>query len=182
MVKCTQLQPLEDKGQPGIAKLSRNAALKFSPATSEAVENPKRRDRQSQRDAGKIHRSRTSLVAIGFRPNSAGLGLEEAGVKLDGKGFIQVDEKLATSVPGIWAIGDVTGKLLLAHLASAQGILCADALAGRQVNPINYQNVPHATYCQPQVASFGLSEAQARLRQRDQVCRFPFQATAKPWA
>lgn len=121
-----------------------------------------------------------ALVAIGFRPNSAGLGLEEAGVKLDGKGFIQVDEKLATSVPGIWAIGDVTGKLLLAHLASAQGILCADALSGRQVNPINYQNVPHATYCQPQVASFGLSEAQAKSSGKEiKVGRFPFQANGK---
>ncbi|NPV41026.1 MAG: dihydrolipoyl dehydrogenase [Anaerolineae bacterium] len=121
-----------------------------------------------------------ALVAIGFRPNSAGLGLEEAGVKLDGKGFIQVDEKLATNVPGIWAIGDVTGKLLLAHLASAQGILCADALAGRQVNPINYQNVPHATYCQPQVASFGLSEAQAKASGKEiKVGRFPFQANGK---
>jgi dihydrolipoamide dehydrogenase len=121
-----------------------------------------------------------ALVAIGFRPNSAGLGLEEAGVKLDGKGFIQVDEKLATSVPGIWAIGDVTGKLLLAHLASAQGILCADALAGRQVNPINYQNVPHATYCQPQVASFGLSEAQAKASGKEiKVGLFPFQANGK---
>lgn len=121
-----------------------------------------------------------ALVAIGFRPNSAGLGLEEAGVKLDGKGFIQVDEKLATSVPGIWAIGDVTGKLLLAHLASAQGILCADALSGRQVNPINYQNVPHATYCQPQVASFGLSEAQAKASGKEiKVGRFPFQANGK---
>jgi dihydrolipoamide dehydrogenase len=121
-----------------------------------------------------------ALVAIGFRPNSAGLGLEEAGVKLDGKGFIQVDEKLATNVPGIWAIGDVTGKLLLAHLASAQGILCADALSGRQVNPINYQNVPHATYCQPQVASFGLSEAQAKASGKEiKVGRFPFQANGK---
>lgn len=121
-----------------------------------------------------------ALVAIGFRPNSTGLGLEEAGVKLDGKGFIQVDEKLATSVPGIWAVGDVTGKVLLAHLASAQGILCADALAGRQVTPINYQNVPHATYCQPQVASFGLSEAQAKASGKEiKVGRFPFQANGK---
>jgi dihydrolipoamide dehydrogenase len=121
-----------------------------------------------------------ALVAIGFRPNSAGIGLEEAGVKLDGKGFIQVDEKLATSVPGIWAVGDVTGKVLLAHLASAQGILCADALAGRQVTPINYQNVPHATYCQPQVASFGLSEAQAKASGKEiKVGRFPFQANGK---
>jgi dihydrolipoamide dehydrogenase len=121
-----------------------------------------------------------ALVAIGFRPNSSDLGLEEAGVKMDGKGSIQVDEQLATNVPGIWAIGDVTGKVLLAHVASAQGILCADAMTGKKITPINYQNVPHATYCQPQVASFGLSEAQAKASGKEiKVGRFPFQANGK---
>jgi dihydrolipoamide dehydrogenase len=121
-----------------------------------------------------------ALVAIGFRPNSAGLGLEELGVKMDGKGFVQVDDKLASSVPGIWAIGDVTGKVLLAHVASAQAVLCADALAGKKTAPLNYQNIPHATYCQPQVASFGLSEAQAKASGKEiKVGRFPFQANGK---
>jgi len=121
-----------------------------------------------------------ALVAVGFRPNSAGLGLEEAGVKMDTKGNVQIDERLATSVPGIWAIGDVTGKLLLAHVASTQGILCADALAGKKTTPINYQTIPHATYCQPQVASFGLSEAQAKASGKEiKVGRFPFQANGK---
>ena len=96
--------------------------------------------------------------AIGFRPNSADLGLEEAGVKLDEKGNVEIDEHMATNVPGIWAIGDVTGKLLLAHVASTQGILCADAMAGKESAPIDYQMVPSATYCQPQVASFGMTE------------------------
>jgi dihydrolipoamide dehydrogenase len=121
-----------------------------------------------------------ALVAIGFRPNSSGLGLEEAGVSLDGKGNIQINERQETNIPGIWAIGDVTGKLLLAHVASTQGILCADALAGKDTTPINYQNIPHATYCQPQVASFGMSEAAAKKAGLEiKIGHFPFQANGK---
>ena len=67
-----------------------------------------------------------ALVAIGFRPNSKDLGLEEAGVKFSERGFIEIDERMSTNVPGIWAIGDVTGKLMLAHVGSAQGIVCAE--------------------------------------------------------
>ena len=87
---------------------------------------------------------------------------------------------MATNVPGSWAIGDVTGKLLLAHVASAQGILCAEAIAGLPTRPINYTMVPRATYSQPQVASFGLTEAQAKERKLTyKVGRFPFMANGK---
>jgi len=121
-----------------------------------------------------------ALSAIGFRPNSAGLGLEELGVSMDAKGNVETDERQATNIPGVWAVGDITGKVLLAHVASAQGILCADALAGKNTSPINYQSIPHATYCQPQVASFGLSEAQAKAAGKEvKVGRFPFQANGK---
>ncbi len=121
-----------------------------------------------------------ALVAIGFRPNSGGIGLEEAGVTLDGKGNVQVDDSLATNIRGIWAIGDVTGKVLLAHVASAQGIICADAMAGKETTPLNYGSVPHATYCQPQVASFGMTEAQAKASGKEiKVGSFPFQANGK---
>ena len=121
-----------------------------------------------------------ALVAIGFRPNSSNLGLEDVGVKLDGKGNIEIDERQASNIPGIWAIGDVTGKVLLAHVASTQGILCADAIADKNISPINYQNIPHATYCQPQVASFGLNEAQARETGKEiKIGNFPFQANGK---
>lgn len=121
-----------------------------------------------------------ALSAIGFRPNSAGLGLEELGVTMDAKGNVETDERQATNIPGVWAVGDITGKVLLAHVASAQGILCADALAGKNTSPINYQSIPHATYCQPQVASFGLSEAQAKAAGKEvKVGRFPFQANGK---
>ncbi len=121
-----------------------------------------------------------TLVAIGFKPNTAELGLETAGVALDPKGFIQIDDKMATNVPGIWAIGDVTGKLLLAHVASAQGIVCAESMAGKESRSLNYQNMPRATYCQPQVASFGMTEAQAKAAGYElKVSKFPFQANGK---
>jgi len=121
-----------------------------------------------------------ALVAIGFKPNSGGLGLEAAGVKLDGRGAVEIDERMATSVPGIWAIGDVTGKLMLAHVASAMGIICAEHIAGVESVTLEYQNLPRAIYSQPQVASFGLTEAQAREQGLEfQVGRFNFQANGK---
>lgn len=121
-----------------------------------------------------------ALVAIGFRPNTAELGLQEVGVVLTERGFIQIDERMATSVPGIWAVGDVTGKLLLAHVASAQGIVCAEAMAGQETHPIDYTMIPRATYSQPQVASFGLTEAQVKEKGLEyKVGKFPFMANGK---
>ena len=121
-----------------------------------------------------------TLVAIGFRPNSKGLGLEEAGVKISECGFIEINEKMQTNVPGIWAIGDVTGKLMLAHVGSAMGIICAEHIAGHETVTIDYEMVPRATYCHPQIASFGLTEAQAKERGNAvKVGRFPFQANGK---
>ncbi len=128
----------------------------------------------------KVLEAEQALVAIGFRPNSKGLGLEEVGVKISERGFIVIDEKMATDVPGIWAIGDVTGKLMLAHVGSAQGIVCAENIAGQETVALDYEMMPRATYCQPQIASFGLSEAQARERGHAvKVGRFPFQANGK---
>ena len=121
-----------------------------------------------------------ALVAIGFRPNSKGFGLEEAGVKINERGFIEINEKMQTNVPNIWAIGDVTGKLMLAHVGSAMGIICAENIAGAETITLDYEMLPRATYCQPQVASFGLTEAQARERGHNiKVGRFPFQANGK---
>jgi dihydrolipoamide dehydrogenase len=121
-----------------------------------------------------------ALVAIGFKPNGRGLGLEELGVKLSERGAVEIDERMATNVPGIWAVGDVTAKLMLAHVGSAQGIICAENIAGVETITLNYEMMPRATYCQPQVASFGLTEAQARERGYDvKVGRFPFQPNGK---
>ena len=121
-----------------------------------------------------------ALVAIGFKPNSANLGLETIGVEVNERGFIKVDERMATNVPGVWAIGDVTGKLLLAHVASTMGIICAENIAGVETTTLDYRMMPRATFCQPQVASFGLTEAQAREEGYEiKVGRFPFQANGK---
>ncbi len=121
-----------------------------------------------------------ALMAIGFRANSQNLGLEAVGVELTERKQVKVDDRMATNVPGIWAVGDVTGKLLLAHVASAQGILCAEAIAGKEVKPIDYSMVPRATYSHPQVASFGLTEAQATAAGKTlKIGKFPFQPNGK---
>lgn len=121
-----------------------------------------------------------TLVAIGFRPNSKGLGLEEVGVKISERGFVEINEKMQTSVASIWAIGDVTGKLMLAHVGSAMGIVCAENIAGAETITLDYEMMPRATYCHPQVASFGLTEAQAKERGYNiKIGRFPFQANGK---
>ncbi len=120
------------------------------------------------------------LVATSFTPNSKGLGLETAGVKLSERGFVEINEKMQTNVSGIWAIGDVTGKLMLAHVGSAMGIICAENIAGAETVTLDYEMMPRATYCQPQVASFGLTEAQAKERGYNiKIGRFPFQANGK---
>ena len=121
-----------------------------------------------------------ALVAIGFRPNSKGLGLEEVGVKISDRGFVDINEKMQTSVPNIYAIGDVTGKLMLAHVGSAMGIIAAENIAGAETITLDYEMMPRATYSQPQVASFGLTEAQAKERGYNiKIGRFPFQPNGK---
>ena len=123
------------------------------------------------------------LVAIGVAPNSGGLGLEAAGVQTDKRGFIPVDDVMRTNVPGVYAIGDVTGKLLLAHVASAQGIVAAETIAGHETRPIkdaDYIFMPRCTYCKPQVASLGYTEAQAKEKGYEiKIGKFPFVANGK---
>ena len=120
-----------------------------------------------------------ALVAIGVQPNSENLGLDTLGVATEG-GNIQVDACMATNVPGIYAIGDVTGKLALAHVASAQAAVAAEAIAGQEPQPLDYTMMPRATYCQPQIASFGLTEAQAVEAGHDvKTGKFNVQANGK---
>jgi len=122
------------------------------------------------------------LMAIGMAPNSAGLGLEELGVELD-NGFVKIDGHMRTSLPGLYAVGDVTGKLMLAHVASAQGVAAVESIAGLNPPDLNYEKMPRCTYCQPQVASLGLTEAQARERGHQvKVGRFPFRANGRALA
>jgi dihydrolipoamide dehydrogenase len=121
------------------------------------------------------------LVAIGVQPNSDNVGLDTAGVKVDRRGFVPVDGFMRTNVPGAYAIGDLTGKLLLAHVASAQGIVAAEHIAGHRTLPIeDYAFMPRCTYSHPQVASLGLTETQANERGHEiKVSKFPFRANGK---
>ncbi len=120
------------------------------------------------------------LQAIGFAPNVQGYGLENTGVRLTERGAVDVDGRCRTSVPHIFAIGDVTAKLMLAHAAEAMGIVAAETIADAETMELDYTMIPRATYCQPQIASFGYTEAQARERGFDvKVAKFPFSANGK---
>lgn len=122
------------------------------------------------------------LVAIGVQGNSDGIGLEAAGVNTE-RGFVPVDDEMRTNVRGVYAIGDVTGKLPLAHVASAQGVAAAEAIAGMNPMPLDYSLMPRATYCRPQIASFGLTEQQAAdAGYSFKVGRFPMAASGKALA
>ncbi|TDT33373.1 dihydrolipoyl dehydrogenase [Naumannella halotolerans] len=120
------------------------------------------------------------LSAIGFAPRLDGYGLDATGVQTTERGAIAIDDHMRTNVDGVYAIGDVTGKLLLAHTAEAQGVVAAETIAGAETMPINYDMIPRATYCQPQVASFGYTEEQAKDKGYDvKVAKFPFTANGK---
>ncbi len=121
------------------------------------------------------------LQAIGFAPNIDGFGLETAGVELTDRKAIAIDDYMRTNVPHIYAIGDVTSKLQLAHVAEAQGVVAAETIAGAETLTLgDYRMMPRATFCQPQVASFGLTEEQARSEGYDvKVAKFPFTANGK---
>jgi dihydrolipoamide dehydrogenase len=122
------------------------------------------------------------LMAVGRGARSRGLGLEAAGVALE-RGFVKVTPHMETSVPGLYAIGDVAGPPLLAHKASAEGVVVAETIAGQGGHPVDYGAVPSCTYCHPQVASLGLTEAQARERGLTfRVGRYHFQANGKAQA
>jgi dihydrolipoamide dehydrogenase len=119
------------------------------------------------------------LMAVGRRARVEGIGLEALGVKLE-RGFIAVSPRMETSVAGLYAIGDAAGRQLLAHKAMAEGVVAAEAIAGRDPRPVDYGNVPSCTYCRPQVSSIGLTEAQAREQGHEVTLgRFPFTASGK---
>jgi dihydrolipoyl dehydrogenase len=123
-----------------------------------------------------------ALMAIGIAPNSEGIGLEAVGVQTE-RGYIKVDDSMHTNVPGIYAIGDVTGKLALAHVASAQGIVAVETIAGHQAETLNYAKMPRCVYCHPEAASVGLTEAQAREKgYKVKTGQFPFRANGKALA
>ena len=115
------------------------------------------------------------LSAVGRVPNTTDLGLDAAGVELDDRGFFVVDEHLRTSATGVYAVGDCAGNQLLAHKAMHEGVVCVEAIAGHAHGTVDYGNVPNCTYCNPEVASVGLTEEQAREKGYEiDVGKFPW--------
>jgi dihydrolipoamide dehydrogenase len=120
------------------------------------------------------------LLGIGITPNTSDIGLEDQGIATDKRGFIEVDDSLRTGVEGVYAIGDCINTPWLAHVASAEGILVVEQIAGMHVQPIKYGHIPACTYCNPEVASVGLTEAEAREQGYEvKVGKFPFSANGK---
>jgi dihydrolipoamide dehydrogenase len=120
------------------------------------------------------------LVAAGRAPNTEEVGLKEQGVQLTERGFIKINEKMETSVKGIYAIGDVAGPPMLAHKGSREGVVVAEVLAGKHTHGVNYKNSPNATYCHPEVASIGMTEQQCKDQKLDyKVGRFNFSANGR---
>jgi len=129
-------------------------------------------------DGGRLEAEQV-LMAVGRAAKVTGLGLEGVGVTLE-RGFVKVSPRMETSVKGLYAIGDMAGPPLLAHKAMAEGVVAAEAIAGRDPRPVDYTNVPSCTYCRPQIASIGLTEARARENGREvTVGKFPFTASGK---
>ncbi len=181
-----RMVPLED------AEVSKELAKAYKQARHRRADlDPGRLDRRLRRQgvaSPSPARTATSrrceadkvLQAIGFQPRVDGYGLDKTGVQLTERGAIEVDGFLRTNVPHIFAIGDVTAKLMLAHAAEAMGIIAAETIAGAETMELDYVMIPRATFCQPQIASFGWTEEQAREQGYDvKVAKFPFTANGK---
>jgi len=120
------------------------------------------------------------LAAFGFAPRLEGYGLDATGVETTDRGAIAIDEYGRTNVDNVYAIGDVTGKMMLAHVAEAMGVVVAEVIAGEETMPVDFEMIPRATYCHPQIGSFGYSEAQAKEKGYDvKTSTFPFSANGK---
>jgi len=130
-------------------------------------------------DGEKILECDIVLSAVGIATNLENLGLEEAGIKTE-KGKVLVDDFYQTNIPGIYAIGDIVKGQSLAHVASAEGIICVEQIAGHHPEPLNYNNIPGCTYCTPEIASVGMTEKQAKDAGYElKIGRFPFSASGK---
>jgi dihydrolipoamide dehydrogenase len=179
-----RLVPVEDEAVSSeLEKSFKKQGIKSLTGTkvTKATDNGKSVEIEAQTPDGKTQKlsAEVLLVATGRGPVTTGLGAEELGLQME-KGYIRVDEMYRTSVAGVSAIGDVItlgapGHPQLAHVSSAEGILVAERLAGREVRPLNYEHVPGCTYCDPEVGSVGITEAEAKTRGYDvQIGSFPF--------
>ena len=179
-----RIVPLEDE------EISRELAASFK-RQGIAIYPDTRVERLTRTDAGveliarssgdktETFRAEKVLMAVGRRPLSDGIGLEALSVATE-KGFIRTDGFMRTNVPGIYAIGDVVPTQALAHVASEEGIVAVEHMAGKEARPLNYDQVPGCTYCSPEIGSIGLTEARAKERGYDVVVgKFPFSANGK---
>jgi len=178
-----QLLPIEDKEISDILAKSFKKN-KITAHTSAKVESVRKKGKGVEVTFSKKENSDTvtaekALIAIGIQGNWENLGLEELGVTVE-KGFIKVNELYQTNIKGIYAIGDIIGPPLLAHVASHEGVICVEKIANITTHPLDYNSIPGCTYCQPQVASIGLTEAKAlELGYDIKIGRFPYTASGK---
>lgn len=178
--------PIEDDE---VAKeLERNfRKTKMKLMTSAKVENLQHTERGvavtvSGEKGSEVVEAELAIMAVGVRGNVENFGLEQISVELD-RGYIKVDPMYRTNVPNVYAIGDVIGPPWLAHVASAEGVTCVENIAKKNPSPVNYDNIPGCTYCQPQVASVGLTERKAREQGYEiKIGKFPFTASGKALA
>ncbi|MEV6718483.1 dihydrolipoyl dehydrogenase [Lentzea sp. NPDC051208] len=179
-----RMVPLEDE-EVSAELLKRYKKLGVDVRVGTRVESidesgPKVRVTVSKNGAEEVLEADKVMQAIGFVPRVEGYGLENTGVKLTERGAIDIDGRGRTNVPHIFAIGDVTAKLMLAHTAESMGIIASETIAGAETMELDYVMIPRATFCQPQIASFGYTEKQAREKGFDvQVSKFPFTANGK---
>ena len=161
-----------------------NQGIKFrfnTTAESAKIENGKVKVAWKSRDGGESGTEEVEklLVAVGRRPVTDNLGLDRVGIALDKKGFIPVDENYQTKVPGIYAIGDVIGGLMLAHKAEEEGVVAAESIAGQNVH-MHYKSIPNVVYTWPEIAAVGLTEREVKQDGREyRVGRFPFSANGR---
>ena len=180
-----RIVPLEDEEiSKELSRAFKRMGVKLMTSTRvEAVEETGSGVRVTVTDSGGRKQTLEAdklLQAIGFAPNVEGFGLEKTGVELTERGAIAIDSRGRTNVPHIFAIGDVTAKLMLAHTAEAMGVVASETIANAETQEIDYTFIPRATYCQPQIASFGYTEGAAREAGYDvQVAKFPFMANGK---
>jgi dihydrolipoamide dehydrogenase len=178
-----QVLPLEDHeiakfverqfSKSGVSVRTKTKVTKLEPQADGVVVHLEKGDKEEQIKVDKV------LVAVGFLANTEGLNLDKVGVELDERGFIKVDGFQRTSADGVYAIGDVAGRQLLAHKASFEGEAAVGHIVGEN-NQVDYDQIPGCTYCQPQVASLGLTEKKAKDAGLDlQIGRFQFAASGK---
>lgn len=181
---ANRILPREDADvSKEIEKIFKKKGMKIF--TSSAVEQVKEEGKGcsvTMKDAqGQLQQLSAEVVlsAVGITTNLENLGLEEVGVKTD-KGLVLVDDFYKTNVPGVYAIGDIVKGPALAHVASAEGIICVEKIAGQHTEPLDYGNIPGCTYCWPEVASVGMTEEEAKAKGLNiKVGKFPFSASGK---